>query len=107
VRSRASLLKGLVGVGQGFSVNAGKLHAGSEQVSGLEGRCEVNAGDAADTLAGMADSAGHAGLASALSRATGQGVKTFFAVGVAYGHVSSSLAASAANYSSTVTARTT
>ena len=71
LRSQASVSKGLVRVGQGFSVNAAKLQEGSEQVSGLQGRCEVIAGDAADTLTGMAGSAGHRGLASALFRCGG------------------------------------
>lgn len=90
--------KGLVGVGQGFSVNAAKLQAGSGQVSGLQDRCEVIAGDAADALTGMVGSAGHASLAAALVGAAEQGAKTFLAVGAAYGHVSSSLSASARNY---------
>jgi hypothetical protein len=46
--------KGLVGVGQGFSVNAAKLQEGSQEVGNLQGRCEVIAGDAVDALAGMA-----------------------------------------------------
>ena len=65
--------KGLVGVGQGFSVNAAKLQAGSGQVSGLQDRCEVIAGDAVDALAGMAGSAGHPALASALQALLGKG----------------------------------
>jgi hypothetical protein len=93
--------KGLVGVGQGFSVNAAKLQESSGQVSGLQVRCEVIAGDAADTLTDMAGSAGHAGLASALSGAAGQGIKAFLVLGAAYGHVSSSLSASATNYAKT------
>jgi|HubBroStandDraft_5_1064220.scaffolds.fasta_scaffold172173_2 hypothetical protein len=93
--------KGLVGVGQGFSVNAAELQAGSGQVSGLQSRCEVIAGDAAHTLTGMAGSVGHAGLASALSGAAGQGIKAFLVLGTAYGHVSSSLSASASNYTKT------
>jgi hypothetical protein len=92
---------GWLGVGEGFSVNAAKLRAGSEDVDGLQGRCELIAGDAADTLAGLAGSAGHAGLAAALTGAAGQGSRTFFAMGAAYGHVSASLTASAANYSGT------
>jgi hypothetical protein len=93
--------KGLVGVGRGFSVNAAKLQEGSGQVSELQGRCGVIAGDAADTLTGMAGSAGHTGLASALSGAAGQGIKAFLVLGAAYEHVSSSLSASATNYSKT------
>ena len=42
--------KGLVGVGQGFSVNAAKLQEGSREVGNLQGRCEVIAGDAVDAL---------------------------------------------------------
>ena len=86
-------------MGQGFSVNAAKLQTGSGQVSGLQDRCEIISGDAADSLTAMAGSAGHAGLASALSGAAGQGVRAFWAMGAAYSHVSSSLSASAANYS--------
>ena len=88
-------------MGQGFSVNAAKLQEGSGQVSGLQDRCEVIAGDAADTLTGMAGSAGHAGLASALSDAAGRGIKAFLVLGAAYGRVSSSLSASATNYTKT------
>lgn len=88
-------------MGQGFSVNAAKLRAGSEDINGLQSRSELIAGDAANTLAGLAGSAGHAGLASALTGAAGQGARTFFAMGAAYGHVSASLTASAANYSGT------
>jgi hypothetical protein len=91
-------MEGTGGMGQGFSVNAAKLQESSGQVSGLQVRCEVIAGDAADTLTDMAGSAGHAGLASALSGAAGQGIKAFLVLGAAYGHVSSSLSASATNY---------
>jgi hypothetical protein len=88
-------------VGQGFSVNAAKLREGSQEVGSLQGRCEVIAGDAVDALAGMAGSAGHPALASALSGAAGQGAKAFLAMRAAYGHVSSGLSASATNYAKT------
>jgi hypothetical protein len=101
VRSQALVWKGLVGVGQGFSVNAAKLQAGSAQVSDLQGRCEVIAGDATDTLAAMAGSAGHPSLAAALTGAAGQGMVTFWGIGSAYQHVTDGLAASAETYSST------
>jgi hypothetical protein len=100
VRSQALVSKGLVDVGQGFSVDVPKLRAGSQEVSNLQGRCEVIAGDAVDSLAGMAGSAGHPALTSALTGAADQGFRTFLAMGAAYGHVSSSLAVSAANYAS-------
>jgi hypothetical protein len=101
MRSQALVRKGLIRVGQGFSVNAVELNAGSGQVSGLQDRCEILSEDAADTLTAMAGSAGHADLASALSDAAGQGAKAFWGMGTAYGHVSSSLSASAANYTKT------
>ncbi len=88
-------------MGQGFSVNAAKLREGSQEVGNLQGRCEVIAGDAVDALAGMAASAGHPALASALMGAAGQGSVTFWAVGTAYQHVSNGLSASAATYSNT------
>lgn len=88
-------------MGQGFSVDAAKLRAGNEEISNLHGRCGVVADDAVDALAGMAGSAGHPALASALTGATGQGLVTFWAVGSAYQHVSDGLAASAETYSST------
>jgi hypothetical protein len=91
--------EGLVGVGQGFSVNAAKLRTGSEQVSDLQNRCEAIGGDAVDALAEMASLAGHPVLASALIGAAGQGVVTFWAVGAAYQHVTSGLDASAETYS--------
>jgi hypothetical protein len=94
-------VKGLVRVGQGFSVSAGKLRAGSQDVGALLDRCLLIAEDSVDALAGMADSAGHPGLASALSGAVGQGARTFWAMGTACRHVSASLAASADNYADT------
>jgi hypothetical protein len=98
LRSQAPVRKGLVRVGQGFSVNAAKLRSGSEQVSDLQNRCELIAQDAVDTLASLAGSVGSTALASALAAAAGQGTRTFSAIVAAYGHVSSSLGSSAANY---------
>lgn len=88
-------------MGQGFSVNAAKLRTGSEQVSDLQNRCELIAQDAAGTLASLAGSAGDTALASALGEAAGQGARTFSVMVAAYGHVSSSLGWSAANYGAT------
>jgi hypothetical protein len=85
--------------GQGFSVSTGELEAGSQDVSDLLSRCLSIAEDVVAALAGMAGSAGHAGLASALTGAAGQGARTFWAMGTAYQHVSSSLVASAETYS--------
>jgi hypothetical protein len=86
-------------VGQGFSVNAAKLQEGSQEVTNLQNRCEVVAGDAVDALAGMAGSAGHPALASALTGAAGQGLVTLWAVGAAYQHVTKGLSVSAETYS--------
>jgi|SRR5580704_6486352 hypothetical protein len=88
-------------MGQGFSVSAGKLQAGSQDVSGLLKQCMLVAEDAVDALAGMAGSAGHAGLASALAGAAGQGARTFWGLGAAYQHVGASLAATSETYAGT------
>jgi hypothetical protein len=94
-------------VGQGFSVNAAKLRSGSDQISDLQNRCELIAQDAAGTLASLAGSAGSTVLASALAEAAGQGARTFSVIAAAYGHVSSSLGSSAANYGTAERAITT
>ena len=94
-------MKGLVRVGQGFSVSAGKLRAGSQDVNDLLDRCLLIAEDAVEALGGMAGSSGHAGLASALNGAAGQGARTFWVMGSAYQHVSTGLVASAETYSGT------
>jgi hypothetical protein len=99
MRSQAPDGRDWLVVGQGFSVNAAKLQEGSQEVSNLQGRCEVVGGDAVDALAGMAGSAGHPVLASALTGAAGQGLVAFWAVGTAYQHVSNGLNASAETYS--------
>lgn len=87
--------------GQGLTVDAGKLAAGSQDVAALKARCEVIASDAVTALDAMAGSAGHAGLVSALADAAGHGARTFEQAGAAYRHVSDSLTASAANYTAT------
>ena len=99
MRSQAPVWKGLVGVGQGFSVNAAKLRSGSQQISDLQNRCELIASDAVDALVGMVAMAGHPALASALTGAAGQGLVTFWGVGTAYQHIANGLNASAETYS--------
>lgn len=88
-------------MGQGFSVSVAKLRAGSQDVGALLDRCLIIAGDAVDALAGMAGSVDHAGLASALGGAAGQGARMFWAMGATYQHVGSGLAASAETYADT------
>jgi hypothetical protein len=86
-------------VGQGFTVNAGALSAGGQQVAGLVPSVESIASDVVQAITGMAGSAsGHAGLASALMSAADSSTKTFLDLGAAYRHVSDSLAATASNY---------
>jgi hypothetical protein len=88
-------------VGEGFSVNAGKLAAGSQDLAGLQSWCAELREGSAGALQGMSGSAGHAGLASALAGAEGRGAKAFVEMAAAYRHVIDGLAASAANYAAT------
>jgi hypothetical protein len=86
-------------VGQGFTVNAGALSAGGQQVAGLVSSLESTASDAVQAITGMAGSAsGHAGLVSALMSAAESSTKTFLDLGAAYRHVGESLAATGSAY---------
>ena len=78
-----------------------KLADGSQDVTGLLGRCEAIAADAVQAIAAMGGAAGHAGLASALGGAAEQGTKTFLDLGSAYRHVASGLTAAASTYAQT------
>ena len=88
-------------MGQGFSVNAAKLADGSQDITGLLDRCEAIAADAVQAIAAMGGTAGHGGLASALSGAADQGTKTFLDLGAAYRHVAGGLTAAAGTYTQT------
>ena len=88
-------------MGQGFSVNARKLADGSQDVSGLLGRCEAIAADAVQAIVAMGGTAGHAGLAAALDGAAEQGTKAFLDLGNAYRHVASGLTTTASTYTQT------
>ncbi|HLX51923.1 MAG TPA: type VII secretion target [Streptosporangiaceae bacterium] len=84
---------------QGFTVKAGALSAGGQQVAGLVSTLESIASDVVQAISGMAGSAsGHAGLASALTSAAGNGAKTYHDLGAAYRYVGESLAATASAY---------
>ena len=83
---------------QGFSVTPFVLQMGSQDVAGLQDTCQAIADDVARTLTAMAGSAGHQGLSAALTRAAGQGDRSFTTMWAAYGHNSQGLAASAQNY---------
>jgi hypothetical protein len=86
-------------VGQGFTVSAGALSAGGQQVVGLVSSVESTASDVVQAITGMAGSAsGHAGLASALTSAAESSTKAFLDLGAAYQHVGKSLAATASIY---------
>ena len=86
-------------MGQGFTVDAGALSAGGQQVAGLVPAVESIASDVAQAITGMAGSAsGHAGLASALMSATESSTKTFHDLGAVYRYVGESLAATASAY---------
>jgi hypothetical protein len=60
-------------VPQGFSVRTSQLHAGSEEVAGLQSCCQAVGQDAVVAMTAMVNLAGHAGLASALSSAAERG----------------------------------
>ena len=86
-------------MGQGFTVNAGALSGGGQQVTGLVPSVESTASDVVQAITGMAGSAsGHAGLASALMSAAGSSTKTFLYLGVVYRYVGEGLAATASAY---------
>ena len=93
--------KGPDQVGQGFSVNARRLAEGSQDITGLLGRCEAIAADAMHAINGMGGAAGHAELAAALSGAAEQGTKAFLDLGTAFRHVSSGLTTTASTYTQT------
>jgi hypothetical protein len=86
-------------VGQGFTVNAGALSAGGQQVAGLVSSVESIASDVVQAITEMAGPAsGHAGLASALMSAAEGSAKTFLDLGAVYRHVGESLAVTASVY---------
>ena len=77
---------------QGFSVTPFVLQVGGQDVASLQGTCQAIAEDVADALTAMADSAGHQGLSAALTKAAGQGTRTFTTIWAAYGHTGQGLA---------------
>ena len=86
-------------MGQGFTVKAGALSAGGQQVAGLVSSVESTASDVVQAITGMAGSAsGHAGLASALTSAAECNTKIFLDLGAAYRRVGESLAVTASAY---------
>jgi len=86
-------------VGQGFTVKAGALSEGGQQLAGLTSSVESTASDVVQAITGMAGSAsGHAGLASALMSAAESSTKTFLDLGAVYQYVGESLAAAASAY---------
>jgi hypothetical protein len=84
---------------QGFTVKTSGLDTGSQDMAGLQERCQLIAEYAMATLTAMAGSAGHAGLASALNGASGKSRRWYTGAWAAYGHASQSLSASSKTYS--------
>jgi hypothetical protein len=84
----------------GFTAKPSALQTQSEGAAGLQLYCEAVAVDVVESLAAMAGSAGHPGLASALNDAAGHGDKVFSGMVAAYGHASQSLAVTGQGYAS-------
>lgn len=83
----------------GFTVSAGRLAAGDQDIATLVSTCEKVSSDAVAALSGMAGAAdGHPGLAGTLIAATEQGTKTFLDIGAAYAYTGENLKATAAAY---------
>jgi hypothetical protein len=83
----------------GFTVSAGSLAAGSQDVASLLSTCEKISSDAITALTGMAGAAdGHPGLAGALIAAAEEGTKAFLGIGAAYAYTGKSLESTAAAY---------
>jgi hypothetical protein len=59
------------------SVTPFVLQVGGQDVASLQGTCQAIAEDVAGALTAMAGSAGHQGLSAALTKAAGQGNRTF------------------------------
>jgi hypothetical protein len=86
---------------EGFTVSAGSLAAGSQDIASLLSICEKISSDAVAALSGMAGAAeGHPELAGALIAATEQGTKTFLNIGAAYAYTGENVKATAAAYAS-------
>jgi hypothetical protein len=83
---------------QGFTVSAGSLTQGSQDIASLLSTCEKISSEAVAALSGMAGAVGQLGLAGALAAACDQGTKAFLDVGAAYAYTGESLKASAAAY---------
>jgi hypothetical protein len=86
---------------RGFSVIAGVLQAGSEDMAVLQQNCLNISSDVMGGLSAMAGAAGDQGLVSALKGAAGQGNRTLTGMWAAYGQSSKGLATSAQNYTKT------
>jgi hypothetical protein len=73
-------------VAPGLSFNAEALQAKGSEALSLQQYCLAVAMDVVEAMASMAGSAGHPGLESALTDATGRGNKAFTGMIAAYGH---------------------
>jgi hypothetical protein len=93
-------------MGQGFTVKESVLQAKSEAATSLQEYCQAVALDAVGTLSDMVGSAGHSGLASALTEAAARGDKAFTGMLAAYLHVAEGLATSGQRYANAEQANT-
>jgi hypothetical protein len=82
-------------VAPGVSFNAGSLQGKSSEALSLQQYSLAVAMDAVEALESMAGSAGHPGLASALTDATERGNKAFTSMIAAYGHAYKGLVSTA------------
>jgi hypothetical protein len=82
-----------------LKVTPSELQGGSEDVADLQIRCQVLAEYIVSTLNGMAGSAGHASLVSALNDAAAKGSRGYSGAWAAYRKAGVGLAGSAQAYS--------
>jgi hypothetical protein len=85
----------------GLTVDPSGLQGGSKDVAQLQAQCQFIAEYLVATLRGMAGTAGHAGLTSALNGTAAKGNRGFSGAWAAYGKAGAGLAGSAATYSAT------
>lgn len=88
-------------VGGVFAVNPAELTRGAEDLSGLAGRAAALSNRVQQALTGMAEAAGHPGLAAVLMETNLLNGRRLAELGVLYQHIEESLRSAASVYSST------
>ncbi len=84
-----------------LSVKPSELSAGVDKVAGLFGDCETTTARVAETLSGMTSSAGHPGLAGALSAFTESSTKALVNTGQVLTYIGRGLGRNASDYAKT------